>query len=471
MATLLAACGGGSGGGGASSAGNNPTGGGTGGTGNPSTDTGGNDAEDACGVESQKDFVEAVARDWYLWYGELATISKADYDSAQAYLSDLTAPLGRDGRDPGFSYLTTAQEDEARFTSGAFVGFGFRFDITPANQMYFADIFQGSPAGDAGLSRGNEVLAIDSGAGFETIDALAQRGATIEELFGPSELGVERGFRVLDAGTVREVVLKKRELSTAPFAVDPLLIEREGLTPVGYLNLRSFTTDAGDALPGAFETFREAGVEDLVIDLRYNGGGLLRVADEMLDLLGGLIADEEISFKIAHNDKRAEEYDEPFYFNATAQSVRPLRIAFITTGSTASASELVINGLSPFVEVVLIGEDTLGKAVGQYAFDQTDCDTRLRLVAFELVNGESQGGYYNGLAATGRYTLCPAADDITKPFGDPGEASLSAALGWLNASSCGAVSASGLNARSLAAPAWSVAAMPEMPFGQSRWLQ
>ncbi len=434
---------------------------------------------DACDVEGQKAFVTEVTRDWYLWYDEMAAVSADDYATAGDYLSALTAPLATDSRDQGFSYLTTVTEDESRFTSGAYIGFGFRFDLIDGNRMFFADVFQGSPAGDAGFGRGNEVLAIDTGAGYESIAALAERGASTTELFGTSELGVERGFRVSDGETTREIIIAKRELDTPPLAVDPLLLERPGLSPVGYLNLRSFIRSATTPLNQAMATFREAGVTDLVIDLRYNGGGLLDVADQLLDLLGGLLADGDDSFRIAHNDKRAAEYDESFAFAPLGDSIEPLRIAFITTGGTASASELVINSLSPHVEVVLIGEDTLGKAVGQYAFDQTDCDTRLRLVAFELVNGEGLGGYYTGLADTGRFTLCPAADDVTRAFGDPAEASLATALGWLNAGVCGDATARSANLRvgtasglrSLPASDWSVANQRDKPFGQSPWIQ
>ena len=159
----------------------------------------------------------------------------------------------------------------------------------------------------------------------------------------------------------------------------------------------------------------------------------------------------------------------------------PLRIAFITTGGTASASELVINGLSPYIDVVLIGEDTLGKAVGQYAFDQSqlsayaECDTRLRLVAFEIVNGEGNGGYYTGLVDSGRFTLCPAEDDVTRNWGDPLEASLTTALGWLNQGICSATTSAQrrevTRQRRLIPSEWQLMTLPDAPFGRSPFIQ
>ena len=127
------------------------------------------------------------------------------------------------------------------------------------------------------------------------------------------------------------MILAKRELDTPPLATEPLLLERAGNSPVGYLNLRSFILTANDALSDATRLFRDAGVTDLVIDLRYNGGGLVSVADRMLDLLGGLVATGQDSWSIVHNAKHSDE-DFGAYFAEFPDSMRPLRIAFITTG-------------------------------------------------------------------------------------------------------------------------------------------
>ena len=441
--------------------------------------------DQACGEDGKKEFVSLVAQSWYLWYQELAPVSPDDYPTAQAYLNAITAPLAPDGRDPGFSYLTTQAADNAQGSTGAYVGYGFSYAFDSRDRFMFSDVLQGGPAGDADFRRGDEVLAIDVGNGFETIVQLSQRQATSTEVFGASEAGVERGFRVRREQAVIEVTLTKRELVTPPLATEPLLLERAGNTPVGYLNLRSFISTANDALADATQIFRDAGVTDLVIDLRYNGGGLVSVADTMLDLLGGLAAKGQDSWRITHNDMHSDE-DFGAKFAALENSMEPLRIAFITTGGTASASELVINSLAPHIEVVIIGEDTLGKAVGQYAFDQSQvsqwasCDTRLRLIAFQIVNGEGNGGYYNGLVSSGGFTFCPAKDDLTRNFGDAEESSLNAALGWLNNGFCSAnttTSKQTQRSRRLVdgdferAPRWHLTDLPDAPFGLSPWVQ
>lgn len=452
--SFLVAC---SGGGGSSA-------GGAGDDSSPSGPTG------ACGVDSQKTFIKQVADDWYLWYDEMAAVDLSDFDDAQAYLNALTAPLATDARDPGFSYLTTKQADEAALGSGTYIGFGFRYGIDGADRLRFSDVFEGGPADDATIQRSDILLAIDTGNGFETTEQLAARNATNEEMFGPSELGVERTFRIQQGAVIREVDLVKRELVTPAIAGQPVLIEREGLSPVGYVHMRAFIDSAQEPLVSMAQTFASAGVTDLIVDFRYNGGGLLSVAEQLLNILGGEAAASQESFRISHNDKRTDENVSAFFVQTQA-ALSPLRIAFIVTGATASASELVINSIAPHIDVIMVGEDTLGKAVGQYAFDQSGCETRLRLVSFEIVNGEGQGGYYRGLADTGRFTLCPAQDDLTRPFTDVREDSLSVALDWLNAGSCSVASTplpTGLRAR---LGRWDVANQQDKPFGRSPWVQ
>ena len=94
-----------------------------------------------------------------------------------------------------------------------------------------------------------------------------------------------------------------------------------------------------------------------------------------MNLLGGEAAEGELSFIVNFNDKKQSE-NVSATFDPEPQSFTPLRIAFITREGTASASEMLINGLDPHIEVVLVGEDTYGKAVGQSAFDLGGtCDT------------------------------------------------------------------------------------------------
>ncbi len=124
-------------------------------------------------------------------------------------------------------------------------------------------------------------------------------------------------------------------------------------------------------------------------------------------------------------------------FSNDADAVAGLNIAFITTGSTASASELVINILEPYAKVAIVGATTYGKPVGQSPFDQNGCDVRLRLITFKNVNRDNEGDFFSGLPdATFNGAFCSAADDITKPQGHVDENSVATALQWINTGAC-----------------------------------
>ena len=175
---------------------------------------------------------------------------------------------------------------------------------------------------------------------------------------------------------------------------------------------------------------------DIVVDLRYNGGGLVSTAELFGDLLGRNRNASEIFSQTRFRPEKASK-DERHFFAAQAQAIAPTRIAFIGTGSTASASELVINGMLPWLgtNMTLVGSNTYGKPVGQIALDKAECDDRMRVVAFATANSTGAGNYYNGLAPQ-ISNSCAAGDDLNLPLGDAREASVRAAIDFLATGSC-----------------------------------
>ncbi len=161
------------------------------------------------------------------------------------------------------------------------------------------------------------------------------------------------------------------------------------------------------------------------------------------------------------------QYNEVDNFGAQPQAIAATKIAFIGTGSTASASELVMNAMPPYLagNVALIGSNTYGKPVGQIAQDLSACDDRLRIVALKTDNADQQGDYFFGLADTMPAT-CRANDDIGHQLGDPAESSVAAALSWLGGASCTAIGATTTQAaarRETLRPARPSAAQHEVP--------
>jgi len=206
-------------------------------------------------------------------------------------------------------------------------------------------------------------------------------------------------------------------------------------------------TPATDALTEAFGRLRSQGAEELVLDLRYNGGGFVTVAQHLAGLIGGARTANQTLVKLVFNDKHQEK-NETYTIPSPPQALGVDRLVVIATGGTASASELIINGLRPFIPVTVVGTTTHGKPVGQLGYNF--CDKVLYPVAFKSVNSRGEGDYYTGIPAD-----CGAPDDLDHPLGDGAEASLASALQYLRTGNCDARSSADARAQSARRPAGS----------------
>ena len=397
----------------------------------------------SCGVDSQKQFVLSAAREWYLFPELLpASIDPASFPTVTQFLDALTATARAQSRDRFFSYATSIQAEQALLGSGESAGFGFSvLTRTATAQAFLAQVFEGSAAADAGLARGDEILAVGtSAATLQTVTSLLATPDGLTNAFGPSTAGTARTLRWRNvAGTIFEREVVKRTFTITPVpAAQVRLIPRAGLAPIGHLTLRTFISTSDAQLRAAFDTFRQNNVRDVIIDLRYNGGGLVSTAELLLNLLGGTRTNE-VSYATQLNAAKSGQA-ETIRFRQQSETIPTMRIAFVTTGQSASASELVINSMFPYAQVAVVGERTFGKPVGQFAFDVASCDFRLRLVSFRSVNRNGDGDYYTGLPSpaftAGGGASCAATDDLTRLPGDSSERMTAEALFWLNNNRC-----------------------------------
>ena len=371
-----------------------------------------------CSVTSQNMYVRDVMQDLYLWYAAMPQVNAASFPSPEAYLEAVRyRPL-----DNSFSYITSAASSDAFYSDSQFIGFGFSTLLSGA-ELRVLQVFGESPASEAGLARGDQIIEIDG----RTVEALVASGG-IGTAFGPSEVGAssEVLFRSR-AGAERRERMTKR-LVTIPTVSVTRVFDVAG-RKVGYVFFRNFVRPSFAALDEAFASLAEAGVSELVLDLRYNGGGLVDVAVHLGSLIGGVLTAGQPFATYAHNDRNAFR-NETLRFETLEQPVPRLsRLIAITSRSSASASELVINALTPFMPVVTIGDATYGKPVGQYLVPF--CQKVLAPVSFSLRNANDEGDYFDGLSAT-----CPAADGIDAELGDATEASLAEALHYIRHDSC-----------------------------------
>ncbi|MCU0948507.1 MAG: S41 family peptidase [Porphyrobacter sp.] len=396
----------------------------------------------ACSLRAQQDAVSSLLDEWYLFPNLLASANPDSFSTLQAFVDARVAPARAQNRDRFFTGVTSIAQENALIQSGSSAGFGVRLGFDSASgRLFVVEGYEGTPGFEAGLDRGTEILAIGTASNnLQLVSNLFAQGgsAAVSNALGPNDVGVTRVLQFRPrGGTVTE-----RSVTKANFALDPVSdrygvrILNDGGTRVGYLNLRTFIIeDAQRQMREAFGQFRAEGITRVVIDLRYNGGGLVSGADVLGDLLLAGRTGQVWSRNVWRPEK--ESQNRTRNIGSEPNAINPTRIAFITTGASASASELVINSLLPYAgnNIALIGSNTFGKPVGQAAFDFASCDLRARPVTFQTVNASGQGDYFNGLAAVMPNT-CRANDDIGFALGDPAEASLRTALDFVGGRSC-----------------------------------
>ena len=192
-------------------------------------------------------------------------------------------------------------------------------------------------------------------------------------------------------------------------------------TKVGYLVYQHFLVTSVEELDTVFKGFQDNQINDIIVDLRYNPGGQVDVAQHLGSLIAGEYAIKRNFVILEYNDQKSERnLTRPFLDVEYMMTPTPERVFFITTARSASASELVINGLlgltgltRPF-EIYLVGDDTHGKPVGSISARYVD--STLIPITFRYMNRKNEGGFFDGLPANSYIE-----EDITKDFGDPEE--------------------------------------------------
>ena len=371
----------------------------------------------SCSTAGKNLYVRDVMTDLYLWYSKMPNVNPASFDSPEAYLDAVRYRT----LDSTFSYITSRAANDAFYSDSQFIGFGLSTILNDL-ELRVTQVFPESPAFEAGLSRGDRIVEI----GGRLVPVLISSGE-IGSAFGPSEIGVALDIAfVNEAGSRREAHMVKR-LVTIP-TVSLTRVYTVGGRRVGYVFFRNFVEPSYAALDNAFAELSAARVDDLVLDLRYNGGGLVNVAQHLASYIGGVRTDGQVFAEFFHNDKNTFR-NRTLRFENKPQRLTLDRLIVVTTRASASASELVINALRPFMPVAVIGGTTYGKPVGQYGIEF--CDKLLAPVSFALRNADGHGDFFDGFAPD-----CTAPDDASHQLGDPEEGSLKEALTFAATGAC-----------------------------------
>ena len=407
----------------------------------------------------EKNWLRSWTNDLYLWFSEVPDQDPATFTSDATYFTALkttaTTPSSRAKDQFHFTYATASWE--ALSQSGVAAGYGVSFALLakkPPRNAVIAYTEPGAAAtmAPASLARGAKILAVD---GVDLVNANDQ--ASIDKLnagLSPKTVGESHTFSILDAGAVtpRDVTLVSANITLAPVRNVQVLPMATG--PVGYMLFNDHIATAEAALVSAFTTLQNAQVKDLILDIRYNGGGYLDIASEVAYMIAGQTRTVGQTFELTQFNTKNPTIDPvtgktiaPVGFHATSlgfsgpagQALPTLNLStvYVLTGpGTCSASESIINSLQGInVNVIQIGSTTCGKPYGFYPAD--NCAVTYFSIQFQGVNAKNFGNYPDGFSPVNTSTNvgatipgCSVADDFAHALGDPMEGVLASALSY-----------------------------------------
>ncbi len=408
----------------------------------------------------EKNWLRSWTNDLYLWFSEVPDQDPAGFTSDSAYFDVLktsaTTASGKPKDRFHFTYPTAAWESLSQ--SGVEAGYGAHFVIiagTPPRNVVVGYTEPGSPAAvaPASLARGAQILTVD---GVDLVNANDQTSVnTLNAGLSPQAVGETHTFSILDAGmaTPRTVTLVSGTITETPVQNVKTISTAAG-DLVGYMLFNDHIATAESELVAAFSQLKSAGVRDLILDIRYNGGGFLDIASEVAYMIAGPNLTAGQTFELDQfNSKNptvnpvTQSAIAPLGFHTTTQGFSSTagqalpflalpRVFVLTTGSTCSASESIINSLQGVnVQVIQIGSTTCGKPYGFYPTD--NCAVTYFSIQFQSVNAMGFGNYpdgftpHNTVATQGVLVPgCSVADDFAHSLGDPAEGLLASALSY-----------------------------------------
>jgi carboxyl-terminal processing protease len=378
-----------------------------------------------CPIERENQLLFEYLHDKYYWNAELPiNVNYKDYASSSALLDAVAAPADR------FSYIVTKQEYDDRFVNATYYGFGFSTFISRDKQSLLVKfVYADSPSAQGLMKRGDKIVAVENKSIADWLTDIEAGRSTYEDMYGPDQDGIGRTFQWQQSdGTLRSQYLVKTSVKTNSVLHRQVFDSEKG--KVGYLVLNAFINPTEQELITAFNDFSAQSVQELVLDLRYNSGGLIRLANQLSSQLAWRLVKDNIFLKYKYNlNYAANNKNLGFSLGEASGSLDLNRIFVLTSSSTCSASELVINSLSPFVNVVLIGAKTCGKPFGMSPVQI--CDKVISAVNFQTFNALDQGDYSTGLAVE-----CPVTDSVNSDWGSLTDPLLAEAVQYLKTDQC-----------------------------------
>jgi carboxyl-terminal processing protease len=388
------------------------------------------DPEEEVPVVVQEDVVKKAIfdsmKEWYYWESELPLkLDVSKFATNQEVLDELMfKPLDR------WSYLTTRAAFDAAFTGQATGAHGFSFAFDQDENLFVAFVYDEAPAGKDGWKRGWQITEINN----KPISEYKTSSGGYSFNLGANEVGVTNTFKFkLPDGTETTRTIQKGAFQTNSVLYKD--VYEIGSKKVGHWVYQSFKATAGltptrsQEVEDLFNYFISEGINELIIDLRYNGGGSVAVTEQILNYIAPSSANGRVMYTNKHNGNK---FGNNRSVNFTKKGNLDLdRIIFITSRGSASASELLVNCLEPYMDLVLIGDNTYGKPVGSFPLSSfnrnlTSNNVELVPITFAIANSEGRAEYFDGFPVN-----FAVGDDPARNWGDREEKRLKAALEFI----------------------------------------
>jgi hypothetical protein len=383
----------------------------------------------SCSATDQKNWLAGYMDDWYFWTAASPKPAPGPYADALAYLEALRY-TGTDSRFPAdrWSYTQSSEAFNSFFTDGMTLGYGLavaglELAKDGSKPLYVRHVDPGSPAAAAGILRGDRVTQIAGRAASDVIAADDFSALTASTPGQTVALSTTRAGSAAFSGS----------LSAARYSLVPVtgttVLQSPGGRKLGYVAVKDMISQAQGPADAAFAQFKAAGVADVVLDLRYNGGGLVSVGATLAGYMAGHRGAGLNYASLVYNDKHSAS-NSHFPFAVPAAALSLPRVFVLMGRRTCSASEQVINGLrGAGLEVVAIGENTCGKPMGFQP--TTQCGTTYSIVNFESLNQLGAGRYFSGFAPT-----CAVAEDFSVAQASGADPLMAAAARYADGGGC-----------------------------------
>ena len=372
-----------------------------------------------------KDSALFFARDLYLWNEQIPASFDAkaygDFDKIMQGIRPYSVEAGFPDAVDRFSFAMKQTEwdaaSEGMGTTMTEMGtegdFGMTVFFRVEGDLRVRLVEPASPAGIAGIRRGWRITKINASTDITTSNS----EFIVDNIYEAASAKVT--FLKPDGSSV-EVNLTRGPYQEKAVYLDTVYTISN--KKIGYLVYNSFLgnqSEITDEFQRVFSHFSSKGVTEVVVDLRYNGGGYVSLQKKLANYLVNSSANGGIMMKQVYNTKNTAS-NETTKFSKEG-SLNLTRVYFIVSNATASASELLINNLRPYMDVKLIGATTYGKPVG--FFPTPVGEWYIFPVSFRSTNKNGEGNYFNGFTVDSR-----VADGLDKDWGDVTEARLASAI-------------------------------------------